>query len=102
MGKSAVNISISGRSLKIACPSGEESALLAAAKELDSRLSQMIASGSCASYEQALLLTALNLSNDLLALKKQTAEDKANTESKIALLQSTIEQALNDQTSKTA
>lgn len=102
MAKSAVNIAINGRSLKIACPSGEESALLAAARELDERLMALLATGNCASYEQALLLTALNLSNDLLTLQKQAADEKAHSESKIALLQSTIEQALNDQTSKRA
>ena len=102
MGKSAVNISINGRTLKVGCPSGEESALIAAAKELDDRLSVLLAKGSCASPEQALLMTALNLSNDLLKLQQQFQQEKANTESKIALLQSTIEHALSDQSIKRA
>ncbi|MGJ8693414.1 MAG: cell division protein ZapA [Thalassotalea sp.] len=102
MGKSAVSISINGRSLKVGCPSGEESALLAAAKELDNRLMALIATGHCSSYEQALLLTALNLTNDLLKQQNKSAEEKTNYESKVALLQSTIEQALIDQTYKQA
>lgn len=102
MGKSAVNIAINGRKLKVGCPSGEESALIAAAKELDDRLSLLLNKGKCASPEQALLMTALNLSNDLLKLQKQTEQEKANTKSKIELLQSTIEQALSDQSIKRA
>lgn len=102
MGKSAVNISINGRNLKVGCPSGEESALIAAAKELDDRLNILLAKGSCASPEQALLMTALNLSNDLLKLQQHALQEKANTESKIALLQSTIEHALSDQSIKRA
>lgn len=102
MGKSAVNISINGRTLKVGCPSGEESALIAAAKQLDERLAMLLAKGSCANPEQAILMTALNLSNDLLKLQQQSAQEKINTESKIALLQSTIEHALSDQSIKRA
>ena len=102
MGKSAVNIAINGRKLKVGCPSGEESALIAAAKELDERLALLLNKGKCASPEQALLMTALNLSNDLLKLKQEIKQEKTNTESKIALLQSTIEHALSDQSIKRA
>ncbi len=102
MGKSAVNICINGRKLKVACPSGDESALIAASTELDNRLSTMLSKGNFESSEQALLMTALNLSNDLLALQKEVQVEKVNNESKIALLQSTIEQALNDQSIKRA
>lgn len=102
MGKSAVNISINGRKLKVGCPSGDESALIAASTELDNRLNTMLSKGNFESSEQALLMTALNLSNDLLALKKQIQQEKENNESKIALLQSTIEHALSDHSIKRA
>lgn len=102
MGQSAVNISINGRKLKIACPSGQESALFAAAKDLDSRLNELLANGNFASTEQGLLMVALNLANELLQLKEQTEQEREQTASKIALLQSTIEQALTEQSSKSA
>lgn len=102
MGQSAVTVSINGRSLKIACPSGEESALIAAANELDQRLTSLLAKGNFATVEQALLITALNLTNDLLKLQHDHEQEKYHTASKIALLQSTIEQALSDQNIKSA
>lgn len=102
MGQSAVNITINNRELRIACPNGEESALIAAAKELDQRLTSLLAKGKSASLEQALLMVSLNLTNDLLKLQSDFKQEKDNTASKIALLQSTIEHALSEQSIKRA
>jgi cell division protein ZapA len=102
MSQTAVTISINNRKLKIACPTGEESALIASSKDLDARLTSLLNKGNCASLEQALLMTALNLSNELLKLRKEINDDRAVTEEKIALLQSTIEQALSVQSVKRA
>jgi len=102
MSQSAVNIVINGRKLKVACPNGQESALIASSKELDQRLTAFMQKNNCASVEQALLMTALNLTNDLLMLKNQQKQERIAAEEKIALLQSTIEQALSVQPVKRA
>ena len=94
-----IEIKIADRMLKVACPQGQESALVSAANELNDRLEKTRNSPAIATPEQNLMLTALNLSNDLLQLRQETARERQETKNQIQLLQSTIEQALIEQKS---
>jgi len=94
MTQRTVDINVTDRKLKVACPIGQESALLSAAAELSVRLTKANNNKSIATPEQALLMTALNLTNELLNAKQQLQAEKKENKQKIALLQSTIEQAL--------
>jgi len=51
--------------------------------------------------EQSVLMTALNLSHDYLTQKRKFQQERKDLQSKIDLLQQTIEQAVN-QTKKEA
>ena len=102
MAQRTVEIKVTDRKLKVACPIGHESALLSAAAELSERLTKANNSPSIATPEQAMLMTALNLTNELLAAKKQLQTEQAENKQKIALLQSTIEQALSPKENKQA
>lgn len=102
MTQRTVEINVLDRKLKVACPIGHESALLGAAAELSERLTKVNTSKSIGTPEQALLMTALNLANDLLAAKQQLKTEQTENEQKIALLQSTIEQALTPASKKQA
>jgi cell division protein ZapA len=92
MSQHTVAIQVANKSFKIACPVGEESALLAAANELTIRLNKVNEKAG-ASSEQAMLMAALNLSYDLLQEKESAKKEKQALQSKIDLLKSTIEQA---------
>jgi len=94
MSQNTVTINVANKSLKIACPVGEESALLAAAQELSLRFSKVHEKNSAtSSAEQSMMMTALNLAYDLLQIKESSVKEKLVLESKIELLQTTIEQA---------
>ena len=98
-----VSIEVANRRLKIACPQGQESALLQAAEELNQRLlADKQNHNSVKTPEQAMLMTALNLANDLIQAKKTHDAEKQEMQSKINLLQSTIEQALQEKADKQA
>jgi len=94
MTQRTVEINVIDRKLKVACPIGQESALLGAAAELSKRLTIANKNKSIATPEQALLMTALNLANDLLTANQKLKTEQKESKQKIALLQSTIEQAL--------
>ena len=95
MSQQTVTINVANKSLKIACPVGEESALLAAAQDLTTRFSKVNEKNHASSSDdQAMIITALNLSYDLLKSEKAFQIEKLALQSKIELLQSTIEQAL--------
>lgn len=102
MTQRTVEINVLDRKLKVACPIGQESALLNAAAELSARLSAANSSKSIATPEQTLLMTALNLANDLMLANQQLKTEQDENKQKIALLQSTIEQALNPANKKQA
>jgi cell division protein ZapA len=95
MSQHTVTIKVANKSLKIACPIGEESALLAAAQELTIRFNKINEKAAAnSSSEQSMMMAALNLSYDLLRTKEAAEKEKLALQSKIELLQSTIEQAL--------
>jgi len=94
MAQRTVEINIVDRKLKVACPLGQETALLSAARELTDRLDEANKVKTVSTPEQVLLMTALNLANDLLQTQQKLAAQELENKEKIALLQSTIEQAL--------
>ena len=61
-----INISILDKDYKVACPPGEQSALLESAKFLDNKMREIRDSGNIMGYERIAVITALNMANDLL------------------------------------
>ncbi|RHW77408.1 cell division protein ZapA [Colwellia sp. RSH04] len=102
MSQRTVEINVLDRKLKVACPSGQETALLSAAEELSKRLTLSSNAKAIATPEQTLLMTALNLANDLLQAQQQLKVEQQENQEKIALLQATIEQALAPSNNKRA
>lgn len=95
--RNKVEVTIADKKVKIACPKGQESALFAAASELNSRIEKLGSSDVITTPEQVMMMAALNLANDLLQSQQAQEKERQETASKIALLQSTIEQALAPQ-----
>ena len=61
-----INISILDKDYKVACPAGEQSALLESAKFLDNKMREIRDSGNIIGSERIAVITALNMANDLL------------------------------------
>jgi len=61
-----INISILDKDYKVACPPGEQSALLESAKFLDSKMREVRDTGHIMGSERIAVITALNMANDLL------------------------------------
>jgi len=61
-----INISILDKDYKVACPPGEQSALLESAKFLDSKMREVRDSGNIMGSERIAVITALNMAADLL------------------------------------
>ena len=102
MSSQTIEIKVIDRKLKVSCPTGQETALVAAANELNTRLAKANTGNAITTAEQTLLMTALNLANDLLQTQQALEKERKDNQSKIELLQSTIEHALNSQQSKQA
>lgn len=61
-----ISVSILDKDYKVACPSGEQPALLASAKYLDIKMREVRDSGNLMGAERVAVITALNITNDLL------------------------------------
>ena len=61
-----INVSILDKDYKVACPPGEQSALLESAKFLDSKMREVRDSGNIMGSERVAVITALNMAADLL------------------------------------
>ncbi len=73
-----INITILDKEYKIACPSGEQSALLASAEYLDSKMREVRDSGSIIGSERIAVITALNIAHELLN-SNQLQDDLSET-----------------------
>lgn len=69
-----ISVSILDKDYKVACPSGEQPALLASAEYLDSKMREVRDSGNVMGSERVAVITALNITNDLL---KSSLVDKS-------------------------
>lgn len=92
-----VTISILGKELMVACPDGEREALLAAARELDRRMREVQDGGKVLGSERVAVMTALNLANELLGLRRQAGDLPAELDSRLQALAGRIEAALQEQ-----
>ena len=92
-----VTISILGKELMVACPDGEREALLAAARELDQRMREVQDGGKVLGGERVAVMTALNLVNELIGLRRRNNGVPVELDSRLQALTGRIEAALHEQ-----
>jgi cell division protein ZapA len=89
-----INISILDKEYKIACPSGEQPALLASAEYLDSKMREVRDSGSIIGSEKIAVITALNIAHELLNSSKQSDKLDKSLSPRLKNLENKISNAL--------
>ena len=72
-----LSVTIMQKEFQIACPEGEEDALRRAAHHLNEQMEAIRAGGKVVGLDRVAIMTALNMSNDLLngQSKVQTSQD---------------------------
>jgi cell division protein ZapA len=91
-----VTISILGKELMVACPESEREALSAAARYLDERMREVQDGGKVIGTERCAVMAALNLTNELLQLRKTASGVPAGFEERLHSLSNKIEAALHE------
>lgn len=90
-----VNISIMGRDFSVACPPEEQDSLMEAARYLDKNMKEIQKTGKIIGAERCAIMAALNITNDLLQLQRETAgQDKV--QARLEDLQQRIDDALRE------
>ena len=94
-----ISVSILDREYQFACQADERKALMDAAIFLDERMRSIKGAGRMMALERIAVMTALNLSDELLKLQKNEKHRQENVDSRIRLLANELDDALNDELS---
>ena len=89
-----INIHILDKEYKIACPTGEQPALLASAEYLDKRMREVRDSGKIIGSERIAVITALNITHELLNSNQSSDNLDATLSPRLKSLENKINQAL--------
>jgi len=89
-----INISILDKDYKVACPPGEQSALLESARFLDHKMREVRDAGTIMGSERIAVITALNMANDLLKTSNLDREIGAELPPRLKDLESKISRVL--------
>ena len=91
-----LTISIMNKEFQVACPEGEEEALQRAARYLSEQMQEIRQSGKVVGMDRIAIMTALNMSHELLSgqSKDQTSQDYAKL--RIRALNDRLENAIAD------
>jgi cell division protein ZapA len=92
-----ITVAILDHEYQFACQPGERKALKEAAIYLDERMRAIRGAGRLMALERIAVMTALNLSDELLKLQKNERHRQDNVDSRIRLLANELEDALEDQ-----
>ena len=99
MSKEGVKVVIMDREFTVACKKSEKDDLLEAAAHLDKQLRVVQAQSKVVGVEHCAVITALNLSNELLQLRRN-GNPSADLSARVKSLTERVEQAVvNSQTS---
>ena len=91
-----VTVSIMGKEFMVACPEGEREALTAAATFLDRKMREIQESGKVIGTERCAIMAALNITNDLLDLRKR-GTTTPDVDQKLRFLQTKIDAVLRQE-----
>ena len=91
-----INISILDKDYKIACPPGEQTALIASAEYLDAKLREIRDSTNNLSTERIAVMTALNIAHELLHGMGQQDDFQQALPARLKQLETKIIHAIED------
>ena len=90
-----VSIKVLDRSYGVKCPANEEAQLQEAARYLEKQTALVRQSGTITSIDRVLAVTALNITHELLLLKKQKNQYVDEVRDRVQGLQNKIENFLS-------
>ena len=91
-----ISVQILDREFQFACPVEEQKALQEAAEFLDARMRDIKGEGRLMALERIAVMTALNLSDELLKMKKHEQHRQQTVDGRIRMLADQLDDALDD------
>lgn len=92
-----IDISILGRSYKVACEDDQRESLLAAAAYLDGKMSDIRRTGKITGTDRIAVMAALNIAHELLSTKMGNGFDIGQAKRRISGIEAKLDAALAQQ-----
>ena len=92
-----LDVTILDQPFRVACPTDERAELLDAVAYLDKKMREIRDIGKVATLERIAIMSALNITHELLTTRLGTGFDMAEFKRKIDSMQATIDVALAEQ-----
>ena len=95
--KGALTLSLLGREFRVACPEGEEKALIASADYLAKRIKEVRDTGKVTGNERIAIMAALNIAHELMSNRgngSSATVDGTEFRRRIVAMQETVDAAL--------
>ena len=90
-----LDVTIMGRTYKVACSDDERNALLSAVAYLDRKMTEIKSAGRVASAERIAVMAALNITHELLSSRTHAGGfDMEGLRRRMAAMEATLDQAL--------
>jgi cell division protein ZapA len=89
-----VSVRLLDREYQVACPAEERSALLDSAEYLDAKMREVRDSGKVVGVDRIAVISALNLANELIKLRRNGSSVDAELGAKLQRLRERVESAL--------
>jgi cell division protein ZapA len=89
-----VSVRLLDREYQVACPADERSALLDSAEYLDSKMREVRDSGKVVGLDRIAVISALNLANELIKLRRTGSVVDSDIGAKLRMLRERVETAL--------
>jgi cell division protein ZapA len=96
-GAKTIEISILGRSYKIACEDDERDALLEAVAYLDGKMAEIKKGGKVNGTDRIAVMAALNIAHELLSLKVGNGFDLGQAKRRISGIEAKLDAAIAQQ-----
>jgi len=96
-GAKSIEISILGRSYKIACEEGEREALLEAVAYLDGKMGEIKKAGKVNGTDRIAVMAALNIAHEFLTMKLGNGFDIGQAKRRISQIEAKLDTAIAQQ-----
>ncbi|MDA8107439.1 MAG: cell division protein ZapA [Betaproteobacteria bacterium] len=92
-----IDVTLLGRSYRVACEEGEREPLMQAVAYLDGKLNEIRQSGKVSGSERIAVMAALNIAHELLSTKIGNGFDIGQVKRRIASIEAKLDAALAQQ-----
>lgn len=92
-----LDVTIMGREFRVACPDGEQNALLESVSYLDKKMREIRDTGKVIGVERIAIMAALNIAHEFLSTRVAGSFDIGEFKRRMNSMQAQIDQAMADQ-----